>query len=265
MVRIVLAVCVGVWTMYKYVPDAKPYFLALADHTFTLLAGCGATVILGLLQKYVFKTPLSLKWEMTILLAFVFFAGFQAWRDEHQKAAQTETKLNDLTKPQLVCKLGTLTFGKGDPKDNDVVAVVTGTIANIGGPTVLDYWTLALRLEDGSVVRAEPIIPMGRGGRLTLSGGPLGFDAADFWADQARSAPIARGGAASGWLYFVFRGDSWEKLNKGRKAVSVILGVTDINDKVWAFETPITAVASASAPISPADVMELHINKGMSK
>jgi hypothetical protein len=71
--------------MYEFVPDAKLYFLALLDHTVTLFAGCGATVMLGILQKYVFKKPLSVKWELAILAAFVFFAGFQAWRDQYKE------------------------------------------------------------------------------------------------------------------------------------------------------------------------------------
>jgi hypothetical protein len=267
MVRIVVAACLALLAMYRFVPEAKPYFFALKDHTVTLLAGCGATVVLGMLQKYVLKKPLSLKWEVMILLAFVFFAGFEAWEDQYQKAAQAEGKLTELTKPKLTCKIGSLTFGKGNVKDEDVVAVIAGTITNSGGPTVLDYWTLSVRLQDNSIVRAEPIIPMGHGGRLTFNG-PIGFDAADWWADRAQSAPIQNGGAASGWLYFVFRGDSWEKLkNQSPSSVistSVILGVTDVNGKDWSFETPISQIPSASASISPADLMVLHINKDKS-
>jgi hypothetical protein len=89
-VRLVLAILLGLAAMYKFVPEAKPYFEALLDHIFTLLAGCGATVMLGLLQKYVFQQPLSLKWELTILLAFIFCAGFQAWREEHQEATEAQ-------------------------------------------------------------------------------------------------------------------------------------------------------------------------------
>lgn len=140
-VRIILVVFLGLGAMYKFVPEAKPYFHALFDHTLTLLAGCGATVVLGLFQKYVFKKPLSLKWEITILLAFVFFAGFQAWRDEHQKSTQAEAKLEDLTKPQLICKIDSVTFGKGNTKDDNVIAIISGMISN--------------RAHDGGICRGE--------------------------------------------------------------------------------------------------------------
>ena len=88
---VVAFVLVGIGTMYKFVPDAKLYFLSLLDHTVTLLAGCGATVVLGLIQKYVLRKPLSVKWEITILGAFVFVAGFQAWQDEYRKAKPAGT------------------------------------------------------------------------------------------------------------------------------------------------------------------------------
>lgn len=57
---------------------------ALGSHLITLLAGCVLTVMLGVLQKYVFKRPLSVKEDVAILLIFLFFACFQAARDEHR-------------------------------------------------------------------------------------------------------------------------------------------------------------------------------------
>ncbi|HEV2323156.1 MAG TPA: hypothetical protein VGS10_04295 [Terracidiphilus sp.] len=81
-IRLVAAICLALAIMYEFTSGAKLYFLTLWEHVSTLLAGCGATVVLGILQKYVFKKPLSLKWELTILAAFIFFATFQAWRDK---------------------------------------------------------------------------------------------------------------------------------------------------------------------------------------
>jgi hypothetical protein len=86
--QIALAIFLGILAMYLFATDAKVYFSALLAHTVTLLAGCGATVMVGLLQKYVLKQPLSSRWELTILAAFLFFAAFQAWRDEHDKVQE---------------------------------------------------------------------------------------------------------------------------------------------------------------------------------
>ena len=69
---IMAAIACGLVTMYNIVPDAKPYFASLWDHISTFLAGCGATVVLGLLQRYVIKRPLSWRWEIAILLSFIF-------------------------------------------------------------------------------------------------------------------------------------------------------------------------------------------------
>ncbi len=55
----------------------------VGSHTVTLAAGCIVTVVIGLLEKYVLKRPISLRSEIAILLAFVFFACFEAWRDQY--------------------------------------------------------------------------------------------------------------------------------------------------------------------------------------
>jgi len=62
------------------------FLLAIISHVVTLAAGCVVTVVIGLLEKHVLKRSLSLKWEIAILLGFVFFACFQAWRDQYQRA-----------------------------------------------------------------------------------------------------------------------------------------------------------------------------------
>lgn len=64
------------------------FLQAVAVHTVTLAAGCVVTVLIGLLEKHVFKRTLTWKGDLAILLCFVFFACFQAWRDEYEKAAK---------------------------------------------------------------------------------------------------------------------------------------------------------------------------------
>jgi hypothetical protein len=59
-----------------------PFLLAVGAHATTLAAGCIVTVMIGILEKHVLKRPISVKAEIAVLLAFVFFACFQAWRDQ---------------------------------------------------------------------------------------------------------------------------------------------------------------------------------------
>jgi hypothetical protein len=71
--------------------DLWLFLLGVWGHAITLAAGCVVTVMLGILEKRVLKRPISLKTEIGILLAFVFFACFQAWQDEHIKAMRVQT------------------------------------------------------------------------------------------------------------------------------------------------------------------------------
>jgi hypothetical protein len=62
------------------------FIQAVWAHAITLAAGCVVTVMLGIIEKHILKRPVSAKIETAILLVFVFFACFQAWRDEHREA-----------------------------------------------------------------------------------------------------------------------------------------------------------------------------------
>ncbi|MGA7079959.1 MAG: hypothetical protein WBQ43_02995 [Terriglobales bacterium] len=138
--------------------------------------------------------------------------------------------------------------------DKNTFLIVGGTIINRGGPTVLDFWKVAIRFRNGSVVRPEPMVPLGVGGRITLGGGHLGFDAEDWWALKAESDPIKTGGAAAGWLYFVIRNlpteEYWDQ-----KPSAVILNVTDVTGKEWSFEQVLDG--EGSMPVSPDEFMEI--------
>lgn len=67
------------------------FLYAVWDHAVTLAAGCVVTVMLGIIEKRILKRPVSAKVEVGILLAFVFFACFQAWRDQYEKAKNIAT------------------------------------------------------------------------------------------------------------------------------------------------------------------------------
>lgn len=69
------------------------FLLSVGDHAITLAVGCVVTVVMSLVEKHVLKRPVSLRAEVAVLLAFIFFACFQAWRDEYEKASKVPTNL----------------------------------------------------------------------------------------------------------------------------------------------------------------------------
>jgi len=72
-----------------------PIFLwSVGNHIFTLLSGCVVTVLIGIIDKRFLKRPISLKLEIGILAAFLFFACFQAWRDEYQQLTIAQAELD---------------------------------------------------------------------------------------------------------------------------------------------------------------------------
>ncbi|MGH9615804.1 MAG: hypothetical protein ACRD28_03610, partial [Acidobacteriaceae bacterium] len=108
--------------MGEFLSNFGGFVAAVAVHWLTLLAGCGATVILALIQKFVLKMEkLPLKIEATILLCFMFFACFQAWQDEHRHAASAQSQFESLTKPNLQAQITNLYFA---PASEGVVGIV---------------------------------------------------------------------------------------------------------------------------------------------
>ena len=63
------------------------FIFSVASHWIGLLAGCAVTVLLGLLEKYVLKHPISLRVYSVILGSLLFFACYQAWLDQFTSAA----------------------------------------------------------------------------------------------------------------------------------------------------------------------------------
>jgi len=83
------------------------FVYAVGDHAFTLLAGCALTVVINLIEKYVLGGKrMPLKVDIAVLLFFVFFASFQAWRDEYDKASKVQTVPSvQVTIPPIVLSL----------------------------------------------------------------------------------------------------------------------------------------------------------------
>jgi hypothetical protein len=237
-----------------------PFIASVCSHWFTLLAGCAATVMIGWIVKWK-KKSLPLKYDVVILVLFVFFACFQAWQDqynnaasEHMKTQQAENKLEALTVPKLEADYTIFTAQPTKNDDRNTEVVLNGKIVNHGAPTIIRTWCFRLVFSDGRTVEGESMLPPPREGHLIISphssaGSKQVFDGVDYWPLKAGSTPIPTGGAASGWIYYLFRGLPQEQIKKERP--KAMFCVTDFNSKTWTFESPLKD--TLRYPIDPHD------------
>jgi hypothetical protein len=175
-----------------------------------LLAGCGATVMLGLLQKYVFQKPLSIKWELTILAGFVFFAGFQAWRDEHhalKKNQATLTATQQTLEAQTIPKLeGHIHRVLAAPDHGDSMVTIIGSITNSGASSYADSFRIVVTTSDGKEHELIPIEAPQTASEMMGSGpAPLMTLPAAYWLPD-RAMMISTNGKAEGFLWGLAKG-----------------------------------------------------------
>lgn len=217
--------------------DLKDFINALVGDWVALMSGIASVVltIVGIAKKWK-QVPRWTFWAAAVVC--FFFASARVWTTEHRARLQAEKHLEQMTIPKLnsqFSNLITTQFNRGKDENSDVI--VSGVITNRGGPTVLNNWKFGVRFSDGSFVAGETLLPIPRGGHITLGKGIV-FDGDRWWPSQAESNPIVTGGAASGWIYFLFRNLSQEQF-WSRHPVSAILNVTDITGKEWTFEEKI--------------------------
>jgi hypothetical protein len=118
--------------MGEIIGNFGTFLLAVAGNWFTLLAGCVATVVIALFEKYGLKKRLSVKVEIAVLLLFVFFASFQAWRSEYLK-----------TRPGLHIKV--LERWQWVPDKGAPGLLVIVSVYNLGTPTIADGWKVRVK------------------------------------------------------------------------------------------------------------------------
>ena len=202
--------------MGRYVPDARQYFIALMGHIFTLAAGCFATVVLGLFQKYVLRRPLTPKWEIAIFLCFVFFAGFEAWQDEHRQRLQGEQKIEqgekvveELTIPKFQGTVTYMAFASSGKSGENCLVTMLIKITNRGAPSIADGFAVKAS-RNGKVYEVMDVPPPSKFVRLyegdTTSSSYLELDAADYLPAKTMRTPIPHNGAATGFIQLVANG-----------------------------------------------------------
>jgi hypothetical protein len=112
-------------------------------HAITLAAGCVVTVVINLLEKYVFKKILGWKYDLAILLVFVFFACFQAWRDQYEIAVKVNQNppiqiTNQVTVPPAPAPIVNIPSQMAYLSSTDSVSLAMDTY-KIGGQLAMNY------------------------------------------------------------------------------------------------------------------------------
>lgn len=210
------------------------YILALVGHTVTLLAGCGATVMLGLIQKYGLKKPLSVKWEIAILGVFVFFAGFQAWQNEHEKVETITAQLQKTTAPQLSGKIITIMTGGVRGHEQDTIITIDAYVTNTGAPSIAKDFALSVYLPNGKTVTGQFMMPPAKGSSyvMTFDSGQKAQVYEDaFLLRKAMDQPIPSNGAVGGILMALVHGVTLKEIRS--PGILIEITFTDINGKLY--------------------------------
>lgn len=176
----------------------------VGNHVVTLLAGCVVTVMLGLIEKYVLKRQLSLKWEIAILAVFVFFACFQTWRDEHHSLLLLQSRIET---PLFGGDLGFVGIAKHTMGKYRIPMVfVAGIISHPQGPpSGLIGWKMGIKNPASGITWGKMIPLSERNQRGHVGSGFPGlvFKNEQYWPD-CTAAPIATGGSVPGWFWSSF-------------------------------------------------------------
>lgn len=201
-------------------------------HSITLLAGCVFTVMLGLLEKYALKRPLSVKAEVGILAGFVFFACFQAWQGEYtakslaeQGKTKAEQKFEELTVPKLKATIPSFFIAPvGEHAENTLLTVVV-SITNTGAPSIADNFVVKVHRDDRDYT--IDFLPPPSGKVVLFSGNSKNSNSAvlehsDFLPDKAMSNPIPHGGAVVGFMQVVVDGLMFRDADTKETRLSVV-------------------------------------------
>lgn len=177
-------------------------------HTITLLAGCLVTVLLTLVERHFRKgKPVPVPWDVAILLCFLFFACFQAWREEHIakiEAASRVAHLEDQDTPKLAGDLASEgNFVSVAPATNSrSIVTISAMISNTGAPSIVTDFVPSVALASGKQVSAKVFIPQDDAVVLWKHGGhdKVVMQVGNELPIKGLQSPVAKGGAIIGFL-----------------------------------------------------------------
>lgn len=220
---------------------------ALLPHWWALMS-CAVFTLIGLAVLAFNK---SNKWALYASFAaaavLLLFASFLAWRDARGDAdgykealSHKQKELDELSKPQLVGEMISIDVGTPDPNmklrnydvpvENLAVVLIWAGIRNLGADSIADNFTLAVSLNDGSVLHGRFMhIPPS----VNFSGMGLTMSAADAGSLPEKTAekPIVRGARVVGLLLFIVNRESHPMEQLHRAGVVYDVSFRDVQNQ----------------------------------
>ena len=143
-------------------------------------------------------------------LAFLALSSafFKAWRVEHGNANTANTRLKELTVPQLLPHIEQLVWTDEvvGLTEKGVWFICMVSVANTGAPSICEGYSLGIVMPDGNkfdtkrmMLQTNPNLNFSGGRAFTLS-------KMDFLAAKTASTPIGTGAKVHGYLIFMLSG-----------------------------------------------------------
>lgn len=167
------------------------------------------------------KVPQSVL-RIAILLCIVV-AVFTAFQDEHEKVAFEQDKVAKLEKqlaeknPELLGDMNYIDIPQGDNYQN---VWIMATIRNLGTPSIVEFMSLVVTLNDGRVVECAAMEIADRDVLHFQGGKTITFTRATDSLSEKGTTPIPTGGQIRGWLKFYAKQlpidpqEPWAKISK---------------------------------------------------
>jgi hypothetical protein len=227
----ILVVALGfliIWLIFF--PDSRPYLGAVTNHWVVLMSGL-VSVAITFYEKI--RDSIGKYALYGIAGACIFFAGFQAWQDQHNLAESERTKNS---KPDFFLQVPQMTTTREMPNPGYISVFAEVLIINRGADSVAVNWGAFLLKSDSTrqeVHIGRQIEPV----RLQQGKFVLVINPANYIYDKTSGTPLVRGSMANGTLLMRVPTDEWSDITAHR--TKLFITVQDyLADKFSADATP---------------------------
>jgi uncharacterized membrane protein len=185
--------------LYVYFIATSPWALSITKR-FLRRSVFGCVIVIGILS--------------TIVLSFLVYGELWALEKSREhvaevKAQETDHAAQEAKLPHLGGQIDGIAAAPFGPKKEDSVITIMATISNTGTPTVVNSFSVAVKLKDGKVIQAGGLLPApdvptvlyGDHGDKQME-----FRPSEYLPTKTREQPIVTNGAASGFYQAVVEG-----------------------------------------------------------